>query len=51
MPVLCRLAHEDNLPDEWKEYTELNAKEAPQCPVVTEKKDAVEGADCEKKKG
>src|ERR1700752_3899049 len=34
--------HEDNLPDEWKEFTALNAEECPKCPVITEKKDALE---------
>ncbi len=27
-----------NLPEEWKEFTALNAEMAPQCPVITEKK-------------
>jgi ferredoxin len=31
--------HEDNLPEEWKPFTELNAEMAPQCPVITEKKE------------
>ena len=31
--------HEDNLPDEWKDFTALNAEEAPKFPVITEKKD------------
>src|SRR5438046_1289028 len=35
--------HEDNLPDEWKEFTALNAEQSPQCPVITEKKDSLEG--------
>src|SRR5262249_3556747 len=42
----CRLEaifHEDNLPDEWKEFTALNAEESRKCPVITEKKDALEG--------
>jgi ferredoxin len=30
--------HEDNLPAEWKEYTQLNADMSPQCPVITEQK-------------
>src|SRR5579872_6870791 len=30
--------HEDNLPEEWKDYTQLNAELATQCPVITEKK-------------
>jgi len=31
--------HEDNVPEEWKGFTELNAEMAPQCPVITEKAD------------
>ena len=42
--------HEDNLPDEWKEFTALNAEEAPKCPVINEKKDALEGESCVPKK-
>ena len=30
--------HEDNLPEEWKPFKELNAEMAPQCPSITEKK-------------
>jgi ferredoxin len=40
--------HEDNLPDEWKEFTALNAEQSPQCPVITEKKDALEAESCDK---
>src|SRR5438270_13615497 len=40
--------HEDNLPDEWKEFTALNAEESPKCPVITEKKAALEGESCNK---
>ncbi len=29
--------HEDNLPDEWTDYTALNAELSPQCTVITEK--------------
>jgi ferredoxin len=39
---------EDNLPDEWKEFTELNKEEAPKCPMINEKKDALEGESCNK---
>jgi ferredoxin len=39
---------EDNLPDDWKDYTELNKEEAPKFPVITEKKAAIEGAGCKK---
>lgn len=35
--------HEDNLPEEWKEFTALNAEMAPQCPVITEKKEPLAG--------
>jgi ferredoxin len=38
--------HEDNVPDDWKEFTPLNAEEAPKCPVITEKKPALEGEGC-----
>jgi ferredoxin len=31
--------HEDNLPEEWKDFTALNADMAPECSVITEKKD------------
>ena len=31
--------HEDNVPEEWNPFTELNAEMASQCPVITEKKD------------
>ena len=31
--------HEDNVPEEWKAFTELNAEMAPQCEVITEKKE------------
>ena len=49
--VVCpveAIFHEDNLPDEWKEFTALNAEQAPQCPVINEKKDALEGESCDK---
>lgn len=29
---------DENVPEEWKEYTPLNAEMAPKCPVITEKK-------------
>ena len=38
--------HEDNLPDDWKDFTALNAEEALKCPVINEKKDALEGESC-----
>ncbi len=31
--------HEDNLPEEWAAFKELNAEMSPQCPVITEKKE------------
>ena len=36
--------HEDNLPEQWKEFTQLNAEMSPQCPVITEKKEPLAGA-------
>ena len=30
---------EDNLPEEWRPFTELNAEMALQCPVITEQKE------------
>ena len=30
--------HEDNLPEEWKEYTQINAEMSEKCEVITEKK-------------
>jgi ferredoxin len=35
--------HEDNVPEEWKDFTALNAEMAPQCPVITEKKEPLVG--------
>ncbi len=40
--------HEDNLPDEWKEFTALNAEQSPLCPVINEKKAPMEGEGCDK---
>jgi ferredoxin len=37
--------HEDNLPEEWKDFTALNAEMAVQCPVITEKKEPLAGAE------
>ena len=31
--------HEDNLPEEWSEYTALNAEKCEECEVITEKKE------------
>ena len=36
---------EDELPEQWEEYTEINAKLAQTWPVITEKKDAMDCAD------
>ena len=44
--VVCpveAIFHEDNLPEEWKDYTALNAELASQCPVITEKKEPLAG--------
>ena len=37
--------HEDNLPDEWKEFTAAQRRDAisASCPMINEKKDALEG--------
>ncbi len=32
---------EGDVPDEWKDYIELNAEMAPKCPNITEKKDPI----------
>lgn len=42
--------HEDNLPEEWKEFTELNAQMAKQSPHILEKHDPLEGDQCVGKK-
>jgi ferredoxin len=31
--------HEDNLPEEWAEFKELNAEMATKCPNITEQKE------------
>lgn len=36
---------EEDLPDEWEEYIELNAKYAEEWPVINEKKDPLPEAD------
>ena len=41
---------EDNLPEQWKEYTKLNAEMVPLSPNITEKHDAKEGEQCAGKK-
>lgn len=30
--------HEDNVPDDWKNYIQINAEKAAVCEVITEKK-------------
>ena len=39
---------EDNVPDEWKEYTPLNAELCADLPVITEKKESLAdtGSEC-----
>jgi ferredoxin len=36
---------EEDLPEKWEEYTEINARLTPDWPVITEKKDALPEAD------
>ena len=43
------LFRSDNLPEDWKDFTALNAEESPKCPVITEKHTALEGSNCTKK--
>jgi ferredoxin len=42
--------HEDNLPEQWKEYLALNAEMAKQSPNIAEKQDPLEGEQCIGKK-
>ena len=35
---VAAIFHEDNLPEEWAGYKELNAEMSPQCPGITEQK-------------
>jgi ferredoxin len=42
--------HEDNLPEQWKEYTALNAEMAKQSRNIVEKQDPLEGEQCAGKK-
>ena len=35
--------HEDNLPEEWAEYLELNERMAAELPVITEQKEPLAG--------
>ena len=41
--------HEDNLPEQWSEYVELNAKMSEETPVIVEKKEPLlkDAAKCE----
>ncbi len=43
--------HEDALPEEWADYTALNAELASQCPVLNEKKASLaeSGGECTSK--
>tara|TARA_R110002111_G_scaffold256979_2_gene324561 strand:+ start:37420 stop:37605 length:186 start_codon:yes stop_codon:yes gene_type:complete len=36
--------HEDNLPEKWQEYIQINADKSQELPVITEKKKPL--ADC-----
>jgi ferredoxin len=36
---VAAIFHEDNLPEQWVDYKELNAELAKACPVITEKKE------------
>ena len=42
--------HEDNLPEEWAEFKQLNAdmSQDPECKVINTKKDPLEGESCDK---
>ena len=31
--------HEDDLPEEWNEYIQINAEQSEQCEVITERKE------------
>jgi ferredoxin len=35
--------HQDNVPDEGKDFNAVNTEMAPQCPVLTEKKEHLAG--------
>lgn len=52
---VAAIFHADNLPDEWKDFTELNAEMTKGQPGVltalNEKKDALEGESCTKAEG
>ena len=38
-PSIEAIFHEDNLPEEWSEFTQLNAEMALKCELITEKKE------------
>jgi ferredoxin len=38
--------HEDNLPDEWKEFTALNREESLKLPVINEHREPLLGESC-----
>jgi len=38
--------HEENVPDDMREYIDMNREMAEQCPQITEKKDPLEGPEC-----
>jgi ferredoxin len=42
---VAAIFHEDNVPEEWKDFTALNAEMAPQCPGITEKKEPLVGGE------
>jgi ferredoxin len=52
---VAAIFHQDNLPDEWKEFTDLNRDMTSGQPGVlttlNEKKDALEGESCNKAGG
>lgn len=35
--------HEENVPEQWRDYIELNAEMAAQCPPITERKEPLAG--------
>ena len=37
--------HEDDVPDEWKDFIQLNADKSPECENITEKKEPLTGGD------
>jgi ferredoxin len=40
--------HEDNVPQEWREFIALNAEMAPKSTQIVEKKTPLEGPSCDK---